>query len=694
MSIRKIKIISAILSFFSAGALCGVILIYFFAPLPDVTVLKNYRPFNATKLYARDGRQMGAFAIEKRNTIPLEKIPPLLVHAFVAAEDAKFYSHRGIDFSGIARALFKDIRKMKFSQGGSTITQQLVKLLYLNPEKSIRRKMLEILLAIKVEHSLTKDEILGLYLNQIYLGEGHYGIDGATKAYFDKSPEELSLGEIALIAGLPKSPGFYSPRVYPERAFIRRKYVLGRMVDEGFITAVDARMAVAEPLLLADRDRSVKGSYFQEYVRKYLLKKYGYDALYKGGLQVYTTMDMELQEVAETGLREWIEELETTIEVDTEEEGGQEGSAGSTIPKEISEQADGTEEESEPRKIELQGALLSMDVTTGEVLALVGGRDFSESQFDRAIQSKRQPGSAFKPIIYTAAIDSGYTPADRIADLPVEYVKNEAENWKPTNYDGKFLGEITLREALSRSRNLATVRLLEKIGVKKTRSTARNLGIESDIPDDLSIALGSVSLSLQEICGAYATIGNQGKKPLPLFIREVRDINGEILERNKPTLERVLSPETSYIMTHMLQSVIREGTGRKARFLGDNLSGKTGTTNDYVDAWFIGFSPRIIAGVWVGFDSPISMGKGKTGAVAALPIWIRFMKRAIKKYPSTRFTLAPGIVFAKVDPKTGLRVGKDARGIMVPFKLGTTPPWLHPEGKDRVGKKKLMDDIL
>jgi penicillin-binding protein 1A len=471
-----------------------------------------------------------------------------------------------------------------------------------------------------------------------------------------------------------------------DRALIRRNYVLERMVDEKYITQEDAILAALEPVTLVPKKDKSTGSYFIEHVRRYLLEKYGYDVLYKGGLQVFTTMDRELQEVAETSLLAWIEELEITIKKEKNETGHEE--------EEIIEIVAEAEDEKESKEIDLQGAILSIDVTTGEVLTIVGGRDFAESQFNRAIQSRRQPGSAFKPIIYAAAIDSGYTPADSIGDNPVEYVKNEKENWKPTNYDGKFLGEITLREALARSRNLATVRLLEKIGIEKAITMARTLGIESSMPSDLSIALGSLSLSLMELCKAYATIGNLGKQPTPIFIREVRDISGEVLESNKPTFERVLSPETAYIMTYMLQSVIREGTGRRARFLGKNLSGKTGTTNDYIDAWFIGFSPRVLAGVWVGFDRPITMGKGKTGAVAALPIWIRYMKRAIRKYPATQFDLAPGIVFAKVDPKSGLRVGREERGIMVPFKLGSTPPWLRPEVKKRQEKKKILDDIL
>lgn len=681
----RIRVTAITLTCLAAGIFCGILFVYFTGPFPDVSVLKEYRPYNATKVYDRDGGNIAEFAIEQRTTIPFEDIPELIKKAFIAAEDSKFYMHSGIDLSGIMRALIKNIQKFKFSQGGSTITQQLVKLLYLTPEKSIRRKVLEILLAIKVDNNLSKDEILGLYLNQIYLGEGQYGVNAASRTYFGKDPGELTLGEIALIAGLPKSPGYYSPRVHPERALMRRRYVLERMVDEDYITQEDAILAALKPVTLVPKNEKSTGSYFVEYVRRYLLEKYGYDALYKGGLQVYTTMDRELQEVAETGLREWIEELEPTIVKEKSDNGRAE------IEK--IEMADESGDQ-EAKEIELQGALLSIDITNGEVLAIVGGRDFARSQFNRATQSKRQPGSAFKPVIYAAAIDSGYSPADRIGDKPVEYVKNEKENWKPTNYDEKFLGDITLREALARSRNLATVRLLEKIGIQKAISMAKTLGIDSNIPGDLSIALGSLSLSLIDLCKAYAAIGNLGKQPEPLYIREVRNMSGELLESNKPTLTQVLSPETAYIMTYMLQSVIRDGTGRKARFLGKNLSGKTGTTNDYIDAWFIGFSPRVLAGVWVGFDNPITMGKGKTGAVAALPIWIRYMKKAIRKYPASQFDLAPGIVFAKVDPKSGLRVGRDSRGIMVPFRLGTTPPWLQPEVKIREEKKKLLDDIL
>ncbi len=669
---------SVIVSFLLAGIFVGIVIIYFLAPLPDVSELRNFKPLNATKIYDREGRVVAELGIERRNTIPSAQIPPLMKAAFIAAEDARFFSHLGVDIPGIIRALIKDITKMRFYQGGSTITQQLVKLLYLTPEKSVKRKILEMLLAVKVEKKLTKDEILELYLNQIYLGHGSYGIDAASRSFFGKSPRELSLGEISLLAGLPKAPAFYSPNKHMGRALIRRKYVLGRMVEDGYITKYDARIAAALPVKLSQRENQKKGSYFVEYVRGYLLKKYGYDMLYKGGLRVYTTLSTDLQEEADNSLNEWLEKLEVDIHPPVKE------------PRVTEEPPYVGLEEVE----KLQGALISMDIKTGEVLAMVGGRDFSESQFNRAIQSKRQPGSAFKPLIYAAAIHAGFTPADRIDDLPVEYIKNEEENWRPSNYDNKFLGPITLRDALAKSRNLATVRLLKKVGIKPTIDMAEKLGISASIPRDLSISLGSMSLSLLSLCEAYATIGNMGLRPHPLFIREVDDQAGDLLERNKPVVTRGVSQETAYIMTYMLKSVIKSGTGRRARFLGNNLAGKTGTTNDFVDAWFIGFSPRVLTGVWVGFDTPISMGKGKTGAVAALPIWTRYMKKAILKYPSKDFTLAPGIIFARVDGKTGVPTGTQ-RGIMMPFKLGHAPQVTDgTKGRPGMDRKNLRDDIL
>ncbi len=678
---RKLATIVLILSLFCLGILSGVAIIYFFSPLPDVKALQEFKPYSSTKVFDRNGNLIGEFALERRDTIPPSEIPEKIKQAFVAAEDSRFYEHRGIDIPGIMRALITDIKKMRFSQGGSTITQQLVKLLFLTPEKSIKRKVIEMLLALKVERYLTKDQILGLYLNQIYLGNGVYGIVQAARSYFGKDVRDLTLGEIALLASLPKSPGFYDPRRHLERALIRRKYVLTRMMEDGYITKQEAAAAASEPVVLAEKGREKIGKYFLEYVRTYILKKYGYDALYKGGLLVYTTLDPELQKTAEESLRARLAKLEESIREEKLKEIEQEESPEGDIF------ADTTVLE-EP----LEGAVLSIDLKTGEVLAMVGGRDFSRSKFNRALMARRQPGSAFKPIIYAAAIDMGYTPADIIEDLPVEFVKNEFENWRPSNYDGRFLGKITLREALARSRNLATIRLLNKIGVGTAIKMAKNLGIESPIPSNLSIALGSLSLTLKELCRAYAAFPTLGRRPRFTFIRKIVAPGGRVLEENEPEMERVLSKETAYIMTYMLQSVIQSGTGRRARFLGKFLGGKTGTTNDYVDAWFIGFSPRVLTGVWVGYDKPVSMGKGKTGAVAALPVWIDVMRQAIKKYPATQFPLAPGIVFARIDPKTGLRTGPGEKGIMVPFRLGSVPPWQSR----REEEKELRDqeDIL
>ncbi len=682
MSVKILGRGAIIIACLVTGLFIGVLAVYFTAPFPDVGELKTYHPLNATKVYDRENHLIGEYAIERRNSIPSEKIPPLIKAAFIAAEDARFFSHKGIDFSGILRALMTDVTKMRFSQGGSTITQQLVKLLYLSPEKSVKRKVLEMLLAIKVERKLSKEEILYLYLNQIYLGNGSYGIDAASFAYFGKEPGKLSLGEIALLASLPKSPGFYSPYRHLGRALIRRKYVLGRMAEDKYITKYDARIAAALPLKLAERGKKKRSSYFIEYVRTYLLKKYGYDMLYKGGLRVHTTLSPKLQKLADTSVREWVEKLEEKIQ--------KRYASGLANRKTVNPVIEGM-----GASRTLQGALLSMDLETGEILAMVGGRDYSESQFNRALQSRRQPGSAFKPVIYTSAVENGYTPADLIDDIPVEYVRSDEENWRPSNYDNRFLGEITLREALAHSRNLATVRLLDRIGIGTTIKTARKLGISEAIPEDLSIALGSVSLSLLELCRAYATIGNRGMRPKPIFIREVNDKRGNVLERNDPELEKEISPESAYIMTYMLQEVIRSGTGRRARFLGNNLAGKTGTTNNFVDAWFVGYSPKVLTGVWVGFDTPVSMGKGNTGAIAALPIWTRYMKKAIQKYPSRGFRIPPGIVFAKIDPKNGKPVKKNSHGIMVPFKLGTVPRWQSHRAETRQKKaEKFQDDIL
>lgn len=631
---------AATLACFFAGTAAGLALLAAFGDFPSVESVQAYRPSVTSKIYDRYNNVVGELYQEKRTLVPVEAIPRHVMNAFVAAEDANFFQHKGVDFTAIARAALKDVLSVRFAQGGSTITQQTVKSLFLTPEKSIRRKLKEVLLAYRIERKLTKEEILYLYLNQIYLGDGAYGVEAAARSYFGKGVGDLSLAEGAMLATLPKAPNRYSPRNNPELAKSRQRYVLRRMVEAGFLAQEEADGAFQARITLAPPStfRS-KAAYFLEHVRVYLAEKYGTEMLYRSGLRIYTTVDGRLQQAATDALVEGIRR--------TEERNRYEG---------------------------LQGALLALDPHTGAVLAMVGGVDFAESQFNRALQARRQPGSAFKPIIYSAALEAGKTVVSTLYDSPVEFDRDETELWKPRNYDGTFLGPIPLLEALAKSRNLATVRLLNEIGIDPALRMARKLGIESPIERNLSIALGSSGVTELELCTAFATFANGGLRPTPYFIREVRDAAGAVLERASVRSEPVLSPDTAYLMVRLLQEVVQSGTGQGARGLARNLAGKTGTTNENTDAWFIGFSPDLVAGVWVGFDAPKPLGDRQSAAAVALPIWTDFMRRSLPLFPDRDFPVPPGITFATVDTQTGASLPPGSTGgATLPFRLGTVP---------------------
>jgi len=625
---------------FLLGTGAGLVLLAMFGTFPSFDSIQEYRPSVSSKIYDRYNQMIGEIYIEKRTLAPYDKIPHQVVNAFVAAEDANFFEHRGVDFTAIARAAVKDLLGGSFAQGGSTITQQTVKNLFLTREKSISRKLKELILAYRMERKMSKEEILYLYLNQIYLGEGAYGVEAASRSYFGKGVGELGLAEGALLAGLPKAPTRYSPRTHPDLAKGRQRYVLRRMVEAGFLSQDEADNAYAAKIVLAPPStfRS-KAAYFLEQVRMVLAEKYGTESLYRDGLRIYTTIDTRLQEVAHDALIEGIRA--------TEEKNKYEG---------------------------LQGAVLALDPHTGAVLAMVGGTDFEQSQFNRALQARRQPGSAFKPIVYAAALSEGKTIVSMTDDSPIEFDRTEEELWKPKNYDGTFLGSIPLIEALARSRNLATIRLLNEVGVDSALSTAKALGITSPIARNLSIALGSSGVTPLEMCVAYATFANGGLRPEPFFLREVRDAKGNVLERTAPMAERAISPDTAYLMVRMMQEVILNGTGRAARGLGHNLAGKTGTTNENTDAWFIGFSPDLVGGVWIGFDTPSPLGDRQSAAAVALPIWIRFMGQVLPLFPNRNFPVPSGITFARVDPGTGKTLPPSfSGGTLLPFRVGTVP---------------------
>jgi len=749
---------------------------YFARDLPRITSLRDYRPATITEVYADGGELIGQYYIEKRKIIPIEEIPDLLKKAFIASEDSRFYEHQGLDFPGILRALIKNIAAGKVVQGGSTITQQVTKTLLLSPERKLKRKIKEAILAYRIEKYLSKDEILFLYLNQIYLGHGAYGVEIASRTYFGKKTRELNLAEMTLLAGLPKAPNRYSPISHPDRAARRQRYVLGRMVAEGYISAAEAEAAAATPIHInTPPDPFNLTPYFTEHVRRYLEKKYGYDKLYREGLQVYTSVNVADQQAAREAIATGLRALDkrqgyrgpleilspdkfANYEKQLEEENGpgdelKVGQRVKSLVKRVDDEhlkvtvslgdvsatmlpgdynwarrpaADGTIfprltfqnkkpsetflpgdvvwarissiTESGPaagirlqldQKPLVQGALVALDPQSGMVRVLVGGKSYEESEFNRAIQSRRSPGSAFKPIIYAAGLDHGLTPASIFLDNPIIYQNNDDwdQVWKPRNYEQKFYGPTSLRQALVHSRNLVTIKILRKIGIPYVINYAKKLGITSPLNADLTLALGSSGVSLMELTRAYAVFDNGGRLVGPIYVKRIENRDGEILEDNEPLWglsdaggqgsvlgKQVIFPQTSYLMTSMMESVVRQGTGRRARVLKRPLAGKTGTTNDYYDAWFLGYSPQLAAGVWVGFDDLKSLGKHETGSRAACPIWIDFMRQALKDFPRSTFPVPAGIVFAKIDEKTGLLATPQTKKVIFEcFKEGSEP---------------------
>jgi penicillin-binding protein 1A len=625
---------------------------YFTHDLPSIETLKNYKPPTVTKFFSDEGEVIAEFFIERREVVSLDRIPHHLVQAFVAGEDARFFQHKGLDYVAILRALFRNIFSGEILQGGSTITQQVVKSLLLTPEKSFARKIREALLAFKIEKNLSKEEILFLYLNQMYLGHGSYGVAAAAETYFGKSIDELNLPESALLAGLPQAPSKYSPFNHPEQAKRRQIYILNRMAEEGLISSGELVEALQKPIQIKTKPNSFseRALYFVEYVRKYVEEKYGKDSLYKNGLQVYTTIDLNFQSMAQEAVESGLKEIE----------------------KRQKYKASGMDST-------LEGSLVCSDLETGYIKAMVGGRDFKKSQFNRVTQARRQTGSAFKPIVYASALDKDYTPASVIVDSPNIYEWGD-KRWKPKNYGEKFSGPITMRNALTHSVNVVTVKIAQDIGIDYIRDYAKKLGISSPLQNDLSMALGSSSLSLLELTKAYAVFANQGKIFRPIFIKKILDRDGNLLEENLPLSypkelpegEQVLTPQTAYLMTYLLEGVVQNGTGWKAKALKRPVAAKTGTTDQFVDAWFIGYTPEFITGVWVGFDDEKSLGENETGSRAASPIWVTFMSKILKDKPVQDFPIPEGVEFATIDPRTGL-IGSGNGTLLECFREGTGP---------------------
>lgn len=616
--------------------------------LPGIDALKDYRPSISSRVYDDNNELIDEFFLEDRKVVKITEIPKIVRHAFVASEDSRFYQHTGLDIQSIFRAMMKNVGAGHIVQGGSTITQQVAKMMYLSPEKKYTRKIKEAILAYKIDKYLTKDEILNLYLNQIYLGHGTYGIESASLGYFGKNSKDLKLHEAALLAGLPKAPTNYSPFLHYDKAKERQQYVLTRMVEDGYISQEEMKKAYALPLKLRPiKPKDKVAAYFVETVRRYVQEKYGADVLYKEGLSIYTTLNLSAQKHARDAVERGLAELE--------------------------------DREKYQRGL-VQGALFCMDVKTGAIRAMVGGRDFNKSEFNRATQSRRQPGSAFKPLIYTAAFDKGFNPSSRFIDSPIalEDPSQEGGLWKPKNFDGKFLGPVTMRTGLVQSRNIVTVKILQEIGVDYAVSYAANMGITSPLSRNLALALGVSGVTLQELVQAYDVLVNQGQKVTPYFIKKIVDRTGNVFEETKVQSEQVIDPRIAFISTYVMQDVVISGTGTRARSIGRPVAAKTGTTNDTRDAWFIGATPSLIAGVWVGFDQERTLGEQEVGGRAATPIWVYFMEKALQNTPVESFPVPQGIVFMKVNAQTGKPAGILEKGINEAFLDGATP-------KDKAG---------
>ena len=745
-----------------AAATVGV---FFFLSrdLPKITSLKDYHPSIITTVLSDDHQKIAEFYKERRIVVPLEKIPLQLQQAFIAAEDARFYKHQGIDLYSILRAFIKNIEAGAIVQGGSTITQQVTKSFLLTPERSYERKIKEAILAYRIDKTFSKEDILYLYLNQIYLGHGAYGVEAAAENYFGKSVDELNLAECAIMAGLPQAPSRYSPFHYPERAKQRQIYVLNRMVAEGFITDVEASEAINTVLDIHPRRNWYleKVPVYTEDIRRYVEKKYGEDALYTQGLKIYAAVNVEMQKAARFQIQKGLRELDRRqgyrgplehLEADAMESFSQElekeqtlqplepGGTTKGVVIDVDDKADrvtvrmGSQrgiikledmrwarnpdpevyayqarirrpsqvlavgdviqvqiKEKDPQSDnwlldldqvpEVQAALVCIEAGTGMVKVMVGGRDFMQSQFNRALQSRRQPGSAFKPVIYAAALDKGYTPATVIIDSPIVFKDEEHDfTWKPKNYGKKFYGPTLLRNALAKSRNVVTIKILQDIGIDYVIDYAKKLGIESPLNRDLSIALGSSGVSLLEIVQAYSVFANRGELIQPAFITKIEDRFGNILEEMSPVRKRVIEESTAYIMTSLLEGVVKFGTAQRIRALNRQVAGKTGTTNNLYDAWFVGYTPRYITGVWVGYDHERPLGAGETGSRAASPIWLGFMQAILKNEPVRVFQVPEGVVFAQIDAETGkLPIPESKKTIFECFKEGTVPTEYTPK---------------
>ncbi len=741
--------------------------------LPDYTQLRDYEPPVMTRIHAADGELVAEYARERRLYLPIQVVPKLVIHAFMAAEDKNFYEHGGVDPQGVLRAMitnFQNRGSNRRPQGASTITQQVAKNFLLTNEASMMRKFREAILAMRIEQAYSKDKILELYLNEIYLGMGNYGIAASALNYFRKSIGELTIEEAAYLAALPKGPNNYHPFRQTQAALDRRNWVIKQMIENGYISAEEGEAAQKKPLgvdpRLTDGAQTFAATYFAEEVRRELAERYGEKKLYEGGLSVRTTLDPKLQVVARKALADGLVKydeargyrgpvtnvslgddwgkaigdqkrlgdikpwrlavvlessedqariglqppLEPSGALSADRETGMVTADGvkwakkGKVDKVLAvgdviyvEPLEGKTGEFRLRQIpEVSGGMVVMDPFTGRVLALVGGFSFDESEFNRATQAMRQPGSSFKPMIYAAALDNGYTPSSVIMDAPIEVTQGGGAGvWRPENYSGKFYGPQTLRFGIEYSRNVMTVRLAQDMGMPLIAEYARRFGVYDDLAPYLSMALGSGETTVMRMTSGFAMLANGGKKIKPTLIDRIQDRWGHTIYKHdericegctaeawadqpEPRLldnrEQVIDPMTAYQMTSMLEGVVQRGTATVLKALNKPVAGKTGTTNDEKDVWFVGYSPDLVAGLYIGFDKPRPLGKGATGGHLAAPVWGEFMKVALADKPAVPFRVPPGIKLIRIDPKSGMRSMGDGRTILEAFKPGTAPP--------------------
>ena len=750
-SITKATIASLILAvFFSFSTLW-----YFSSDLPDYKILSNYKPPVSSRVHSGEGQLIAEYALQKRLFIPYEAIPKKVIYSFLSAEDKNFFSHPGVDAKSISRAIIKNIKNIfseKRLEGASTITQQVAKNFLLTNEVSLKRKIKEAILAFRIERAYSKERIMELYLNQIYLGQGTYGVAAASLEYFDKAVGDLSYEESALLAALPRAPSKYNPYKSIERAKLRRNFVLKNLYENSYINKSEYKNLIKKKVKTKKRKIKLleEANFYSEEVRRIVSDTYGYDNLYKGGLSIRSPLNSFYQIEALKALREGLEEYDkrhgwrgpiTNLNITDWEKKIEEFKLDKSLKWKlakvinISKFSAKIEIESKEmgfinfeniywtrkksfedllnlsdiiyvKKIKknewslkqlpkINGAIVVMDPYTGRVFAMVGGFSFKLSEFNRATQAKRQPGSAFKPFVYAAALENGFTPSTLVLDAPFVMEQGEGlKTWKPENYGKQFYGPSTLRTGIEKSRNLMTVRVAQKVGLNQISNITNSFGIYNDIPELLSVSLGAAETTLIQLTNAYCTFANGGKKVTPIFIDRIQNRRGKTifnadkrkcigceeisyLKKEIPSIkdnrEQIISPETAYQITSMLEGVVKRGTGRKLRNLNLPLAGKTGTTNKNMDAWFLGFTSKLVIGVYVGFDEPKTLGKYETGAKTALPVFKKFVKNAIKRKDAHPFKIPKSINLVLVDVETGLLPNSNTKKMIYEsFKSGST----------------------